>query len=92
MADVFGELVAKIGPSFSFKTSICGCTPTISRVLIAGMTASPRIRPKFVSRAVEKWAYLHQARSTSADRGKLADNALVESFNASLEDECLNTN
>ena len=56
------------------------------------MTASPRIRPKFVSRAVEKWAYLHQARSTSADRGKLADNALVESFNASLEDECLNTN
>jgi putative transposase len=58
--------------------------------------APKRIRvdngPEFVSRALDQWAYLHQVTLDSSRPGKPTDNALVESFNGRLRDECLNTN
>lgn len=39
-----------------------------------------------------QWAYLHQVTFDSSRPGKPTDNALVESFNGRLRDECLNTN
>jgi putative transposase len=58
--------------------------------------APKRIRvdngPEFVSRALDQWAYLHQVTLDFSRPGKPTDNALVESFNGRLRDECLNTN
>jgi putative transposase len=48
--------------------------------------------PEFVSRALDQWAYLHQVALDFSRPGKPTDNALVESFNGRLRDECLNTN
>jgi putative transposase len=48
--------------------------------------------PEFVSRALDQWAYLHQITLDFSRPGKPTDNALVESFNGRLRDECLNTN
>ena len=58
--------------------------------------APKRIRvdngPEFVSKALDQWAYLHQVTLDFSRPGKPTDNALVESFNGRLRDECLNTN
>ncbi len=58
--------------------------------------APKRIRvdngPAFVSGALDQWAYLHQVTLDFSRPGKPTDNALVESFNGRLRDECLNTN
>ena len=48
--------------------------------------------PEFVSRALDQWAYLHQVTLDFSRPGKPTDNAVVESFNGRLRDECLNTN
>ena len=48
--------------------------------------------PEFVSRALDQWAYLHQVILDFSRPGKPTDNAVVESFNGRLRDECLNTN
>ena len=48
--------------------------------------------PEFVSRALDQWAYLHEVTLDFSRPGKPTDNALVESFNGRLRDECLNTN
>ena len=48
--------------------------------------------PEFVSRALDQWAYLHRVTLDFSRPGKPTDNALVESFNGRLRDECLNTN
>jgi putative transposase len=47
---------------------------------------------EFVSRALDQWAYLHEVTLDFSRPGKPTDNALVESFNGRLRDECLNTN
>jgi transposase InsO family protein len=71
----------------------CGCTSTISRVLIAGHDRFPTYYgPEFVSRALDQWAYLHQVTLDFSRPEKPTDNAPVESFNGRLRDECLNTN
>ena len=46
--------------------------------------------PEFVSRALDQWAYLHQVTLDFSRPGNPTDNALVESFNGRLRDECLN--
>jgi putative transposase len=48
--------------------------------------------PEFVSRALDQWAYLNQVTLDFSRPGKPTDNAVVESFNGRLRDECLNTN
>jgi putative transposase len=48
--------------------------------------------PEFVSPALDQWAYLHQVTLDFSRPGKPTDNAVVESFNGRLRDECLNTN
>ena len=45
-----------------------------------------------MSRALDQWAYLNQVTLDFSRPGKPTDNALVESFNGRLRDECLNTN
>jgi putative transposase len=58
--------------------------------------APKRIRvdngPEFMSRALDQWAYLQEVTVDFSRPGKPTDNALVESFNGRLRDECLNTN
>ena len=69
---------------------------TVMNRLTAKRGAPKRIRvdngPEFVSRALDQWAYLHQVTLDFSRPGKPTDNALVESFNGRLRDECLNTN
>jgi len=69
---------------------------TVMNRLSAVRGAPKRIRadngPEFVSRALDQWAYLHQVTLDFSRPGKPTDNALVESFNGRLRDECLNTN
>lgn len=45
---------------------------------------------EFISKEMDKWAYDHQVTMDYSRPGKPTDNALVESFNGSFRDECLN--
>jgi putative transposase len=47
---------------------------------------------EFVSKALDRWAYEHGVVIDFSRPGKPMDNGLVESFNGSLRDECLNVN
>ena len=46
--------------------------------------------PEFVSKALDRWAYENAVTLDFSRPGKPTDNALVESFNGRLRDECLN--
>lgn len=48
--------------------------------------------PEFVSKALDAWAYGHGVTLDFSRPGKPTDNAYIESFNARLRAECLNTN
>ncbi len=48
--------------------------------------------PEFISKALDKWAYDNGVELDFSRPGKPQDNALVESFNGSFRDECLNVN
>lgn len=48
--------------------------------------------PEFVSRELDRWAYENQIILDFSRPGKPQDNAMVESFNGSFRDECLNVN
>ena len=64
----------------------------ISAIRGAPLTIRVDNGPEFVSRAVDQWAYLNQVTLDFSRPGKPTDNAVVESFNGRLRDECLNTN
>ena len=46
--------------------------------------------PEFTGKALDAWAYAHQVQLRFIDPGKPIQNALIESFNGRLRDECLN--
>jgi len=48
--------------------------------------------PKFVSLALDRWAYESGVTLDFSRPGKPTDNPFIESFNGSFRDECLNTN
>ncbi|UMY20194.1 IS3 family transposase [Methylobacterium organophilum] len=48
--------------------------------------------PEFVSKVLDRWAYENGVTLDFSRPGKPTDNALVESFNGRLRDECLNAN
>ncbi len=48
--------------------------------------------PEFVSKALDRWAYGNGVTLDFSRPGKPTDNAVVESFNGRLRDECLNAN
>lgn len=47
---------------------------------------------EFVSKVLDKWAYERKVTLDFSRRGKPTDNAMIESFNGSFRDECLNVN
>ena len=47
---------------------------------------------EFISRDFDKWAYENDVTLDFSRPGKATDNVLIESFNGSFRDECLNTN
>jgi len=47
---------------------------------------------EFISKVLDKWAYEKGVTLDFSRPGKPTDNALIESFNGSLRDECLNAN
>ena len=47
---------------------------------------------EFISKEFDKWAYENEVVLDFSRPGKPTDNALIESFNGSFRDECLNTN
>jgi putative transposase len=47
--------------------------------------------PEFISKDLDKWAYLNGVTLDFSRPGKPVDNCHIESFNGSLRDECLNT-
>ncbi|MCK4414428.1 MAG: IS3 family transposase [Candidatus Eisenbacteria sp.] len=47
---------------------------------------------EFTSRALDEWAWRHGVELDFIRPGKPIDNALIESFNGRLRDECLNAN
>jgi putative transposase len=46
--------------------------------------------PEFTGRALDQWAYQHGVRLRFIDPGRPVQNAIVESFNGRMRDECLN--
>lgn len=46
--------------------------------------------PEFTSRAMDQWAYEHGVRLQFIEPGKPIQNAIIESFNSRLREECLN--
>ena len=47
---------------------------------------------EFQSKALDAWAYAHQVKLDFIRPGKPVENSFIESFNARVRDECLNTN
>jgi len=47
---------------------------------------------EFISKVLDKWAYENGVTMDFSRPGKPSDNALIESFNGSFRDECLNVN
>jgi len=47
---------------------------------------------EFISKVLDKWAYEHSVTMDFSRPGKPMDNAMIESFNGSFRDECLNVN
>ena len=47
---------------------------------------------EFISKVLDKWAYEHGVTMDFSRPGKPMDNAIIESFNGSFRDECLNVN
>ena len=47
---------------------------------------------EFISRVLDKWAYENRVTINFSRPGKPMDNAMIESFNGSFRDECLNVN
>jgi transposase InsO family protein len=47
---------------------------------------------EFISRVLDKWAYEHGVMLDFSRPGKPSDNAMIESFNGTFRDECLNVN
>jgi len=45
---------------------------------------------EFISKALDKWAYENKVILDFSRPGKPTDNAMIESFNGSFRDECLN--
>ena len=45
---------------------------------------------EFISKAMDRWAYEHKVEIDFSRPGKPTDNAMVESFNGRLRQECLN--
>lgn len=46
--------------------------------------------PEFTGRALDQWAYQHGVRLRFIEPGRPVQNAIVESFNGRVRDECLN--
>jgi putative transposase len=46
--------------------------------------------PEFTGRALDQWAYHHGVRLRFIDPGRPVQNAIIESFNGRMRDECLN--
>ena len=46
----------------------------------------------FISKILDKWAYEHGVTMDFSRHGKPMDNAIIESFNGTFRDECLNVN
>jgi putative transposase len=62
---------------------------------LASQRGAPRVirvdnGPEFLSKALDRWAYENAVTLDFSRPGKPTDNALVESFNGRLRDECLN--
>jgi putative transposase len=47
---------------------------------------------EFISKTLDKWAYENDVTIDFSRPGKPTDNAMIESFNGSFRDECLNSN
>lgn len=47
---------------------------------------------EFISKSLDRWAYENGVTLDFSRPGKPTDNALIESFNGSFRDECLNVN
>lgn len=47
---------------------------------------------EFISKVLDKWAYEHRITMDFSRPGKPGDNAMIESFNGTFRDECLNVN
>lgn len=48
--------------------------------------------PEFISKALNLWAYQEGVKLQFSRLGKPTDNAMIESFNGSYRNECLQTN
>jgi len=85
------SLAIEVGQSITGEQAV-----TVMNRLSAVRGAPKRIRvdngQKFVSKALDQWAYLHEVTLDFSRPGKPTDNPLLESFNGRLRDECLNTN
>ena len=65
----------------------------VSRITaVRGAPRSIRVDngPEFVSKALDRWAYENGVTLDFSRPGKPTDNAVIESFNGRLRDECLN--
>ena len=48
--------------------------------------------PEFISKALDGWTYFNHIQLDYSGQRTPTDNAIIESFNGSFRDECLNTN
>lgn len=84
-------------PAIEVDTSLGGARVVMVLERLAETRGLPEVitvdnGPEFVGRALDEWAYRRGVRLNFIRPGKPIENALVESFNGRLRDECLNIN
>ena len=79
-------------PRVSFRAfSVVEVLDRLKRERGAPLTIRCDNGPEFVSRALDQWAYLNGVELDFSRPGKPTDNAFIESFNARVREELLNT-
>jgi putative transposase len=84
-------------PAIEVDTSLGGARVVMVLERLAETRGLPEVitvdnGPEFVGRALDEWAYRRGVILNFIRPGKPIENALVESFNGRLRDECLNIN
>ena len=94
VVDNFSRLCLAIHPGRSMKGT--DVVSVMEQLQLEFKATPKRIQvdngSEFISKALDKWAYENKVILDFSRPGKPTDNPLIESFNGSFRDECLNVN
>ena len=88
---------SRSSPLIEVDSTLTGTKVVVALERIAKRSGYPKMitvdnGSEFTSKALDAWAYAHDVKLDFIRPGKPVENAVIESFNGRLRDECLNAN